>query len=51
VSLVRRNGELVEIHGGTELLAGDEVLIIGGADVKELFGPPWTTRDSRSHEK
>ncbi|RNL80220.1 cation:proton antiporter [Nocardioides marmorisolisilvae] len=39
VSLVRRNGELVEIHGGTELRGGDEVLIIGGTDVNGLFGP------------
>lgn len=42
ISLVSRGGELVPVHGGTPLRAGDEVLAIAGpgADLGPLFAAP-----------
>jgi cell volume regulation protein A len=41
VSMVSRHGEMVGVHGGTRLHAGDEVLLIGNAteQVSGLFTP------------
>jgi len=46
VSMVRRNGQLVQVRGGTELRAGDEVLLLADreAELDRLFGQAATER-------
>lgn len=50
INLVRRDGVLVEIHGGTELRPGDEVMAIGGplSGLARLFQAPEPGNEDRS---